>query len=265
MGLSLGANLTILPWRASASVNYIFSEYVLIAIILSLITGLLVLANVLATFTKQRQRDIGIMKAIGLVGEAGSFFMAEATIIATAGCTFGVFLGAIAYTIALRVLSFFHYGIPLIIPPTILVVLLTVMITVSIAVTYFHLNGTLMRLKAAETISTDLFRTIVTSGIYRSKSLGFPYKVAIRSLVARWKETTRVVVASILCVMLVSILVFGGQTISSTTSSYIERGIGKDVLLIASPRIADLYVHHLSSYLLKLKTQNSTVPGKAWG
>jgi len=76
----------------STGLNYIFSRYIVIALALSLFTGGLIISNVQITFTTQRLRDIGIMKAIGLVEEIGSFLSGEAVILTIIGCSLDVVL-----------------------------------------------------------------------------------------------------------------------------------------------------------------------------
>ena len=251
MGLSLGLNIAILPWRMSIGLNYVFSRYIVIALVLSLLTGALIISNVQITFTNQRQRDIGIMKAIGLAEETGSFLIAEAAITTIIGCSIGSGLGTATYSVSIKILNAFGYGLTPILPFIPLFILFIIVILISFAFTYLPMSRTLLRLNAIEAISTNLTRRTGSEGFFGKVRMNLSYRIALRSLRTRGKETLRIIAASLLCIMLVSILIFGGQTISSTTSNYVERGIGKDIFLIANPKIVEKYVKYLSFYPLE--------------
>jgi len=117
-----------------------------------------------------------------------------------------------------------------------------------IAFTYFPMSRILLRLNVVESISMNLNNRTRSKGFTEKVKMSLPFRIAIRSLRTRKSETLRIMIASMLCMMLVSILIFGGQTISATASNYIEKGIGEDVFLVAKPKIAENYIRSLSFY-----------------
>lgn len=259
MGLSLGVNFATVPWRFSLGVNYVFSQYIVIALILSLLTGVLLISNVQISFTDQRIKDIGIMKAIGLVGEASSFLFFETIIITIVGCLIGTAFGIIINLASIVILNALGYGLifSLAVVPTL--ILFIIVISISFASAYFPIRRTFLRLNAVEAISGNFAKKIVHKNFLEKASRSPFYKVALRSLTVKKGETLRIIVTCTICMILVSTIIFGGQTVSSTVNGYVERGIGDNILLIANPQIANNYVGHLSFYPSGSSNQNSNV------
>ncbi|HYB93138.1 MAG TPA: FtsX-like permease family protein, partial [archaeon] len=259
MGLSLGVNFATMPWRISIGLSYTFSLYIVIALSLSLVTGALIISNVQITFTNQRLKDIGIMKAVGLVEETGSFLFSEAAITTIIGCLIGGVLGAAVNLVSIKVLNAFGYSFTFSLPIVPLLALFVIVVSISFASTYFPMSRMLHRLNAIEAISGNTAKRVGRKSFLEKASRSPYYKIALRSLTARRGETLRIIVTCILCMMLVSTMIFGGQTIDSTVSSYVKGGIGENVYLIANPKIAENYAELLSFYPSGVLSQGSSI------
>ena len=77
-----------------------------------------------------------------------------------------------------------------------------------------------------------------------SKS-GLTVKVALRSMFRRKSATIRIVVCLAVVFLLLTVAVAGGLIADQTTKKWIEKAIGKDVILIAHK---DMVAHVLVSY-----------------
>ncbi|MFQ6076377.1 MAG: FtsX-like permease family protein [Candidatus Bathyarchaeia archaeon] len=156
MGVSMGLDLGSLAWRTSLGIRHMISSYLLMASAFSLSTGLLILVNVSFTMTEQRERDIGVMKAIGLAGQLGSFFVAEALLLSLSGCALGVLIGVASYIGCIRLMLSLGYALPFALPMVLIIGMFAASLLAAFAFSYYPLHATVSRLKAVEAISAGL-------------------------------------------------------------------------------------------------------------
>ena len=242
-GLSLRVPLTSIVWRMSIGLSYLFSRYLLISVLLSLAIGLVVLSSMMGTTIVQRYREIGVMKAIGLVEEVSSFFVAESVVIALSGCFLGILFGVAAYIGLVFSMSITGLSLPLILPLIFLSVTFASSSLISFAFTYLPLKRAVMDTKAIEAISCRR-----SSGFRPRLKMrtSFLFKIPWRSLEIEHVETLRTIATCFLCTMRISVSVFGGHVVTYTANTYIRLSIGENTILLAAPEMTDRYVGLLS-------------------
>ncbi|MEM2111832.1 MAG: hypothetical protein QXX08_08145 [Candidatus Bathyarchaeia archaeon] len=77
----------------------------------------------------------------------------------------------------------------------------------------------------------------------------FAVKIALRELSRRRSMTIHLAVSLSLIMTLVTLIVIGGLVANETTLSYVERAIGRNVILIAQTEIAQQYENRLEIFL----------------
>ncbi len=209
---------------------------------------MLILMNVSFTTMKQREHDIGVMKAIGLGGQVGSFFVAEGLILSVTGCALGVLTGAIAYLTYTYLLVGWGYTIRFLLPTLLFAGIFATSTLLSFIFLYFPMYRAFSRLRAAEAISgSSSSKTRIFAGMLKPlERLGLNFKLAVRSVAVRGWEPHRMMGCLAISMMLVTTIALGGQIIQYTTSRYVERGIGENLILISHPEVGTRYIDLLS-------------------
>ncbi len=243
--VSLALNLTIFTEPTNIGLNSLYGHLIVFMSLLGVIAGMSVLAFLSTVFTWERRRDIAVMKAFGLGGEVGGFFVSQTLILSVAGTCLGSGAGIFAYItlgIALRI-PFGSWVLP------------SVWVTLSLALAslllgflscYIPLARIISKLSTATSLSQCRLWSI--EGIVRrlAGKSSFTLKYFIRDLSTRWKETFAVLIILTIAFTSVSVILFGGHTVHYTVQSYMKRGVGDNIFLIATDELADTYVEQLS-------------------
>jgi ABC-type antimicrobial peptide transport system permease subunit len=242
--------LTIAEGKLTASFSIIFSHFISFLSFLVFLVGAIIISFLVFLMTSQRIRDIGLIRAAGCPNNlVFGYFMNELFIVNFAGCALGVILGVIADIASTNLLSslgfqipqgstsiwlvlfvfatFFVVGLVLGAKPILDVTKITPIKALS--PTYYLGLGKVVRFKAA------------------SKS-GLTLKLALRSLSRRKSATFRIVLCLTTVFILITVAVAGGIIANQTTNSWIEKAVGKDVILIAHRETCDQYKLLLSKF-----------------
>lgn len=242
--------LAIAEGKLTASFSIIFSHFISFLSFLVFLVGAIIISFLVFLMTSQRIRDIGLIRAAGCPNNlVFGYFMNELFIVNFAGCALGVILGVIADIASTNLLSslgfqipqgstsiwlvlfvfatFFVVGLVLGAKPILDVTKITPIKALS--PTYYLGLGKVARFKAA------------------SKS-GLTLKLALRSLSRRKSATFRIVLCLTTVFILITVAVAGGIIANQTTNSWIEKAVGKDVILIAHRETCDQYKLLLSKF-----------------
>lgn len=250
-GESLGFHVfLIMGEKLTIGLSYVFSLLIIIIGILTFLAGILVTSSLVSTNMYDRTQEIGIMKAIGcLTSSAISYFITELSIMVFTSCVAGTFLGISARYICINVLNALGFSIPQ--KPINLLVVLLVFFAFVIST---HLLGARPILKAnkvkpAKALSPlfSLEQTATLKGPVFSKR-GFTFKVAFRSLMRKKFVTLQAIICLSAVLCLITVTVASGMIANQTTQNYVERAIGRDVILIAHTNLSRQYENLLSRF-----------------
>jgi len=250
-GSSLGFEITFLTMggRLTSGFYNIFSQFIIIVSLLSLLTGPIITSFLVHLTMSGRMRDIGVMKASGcLSGSISAIFVTELSLLVFLSTITGITAGVTAYYISTRFLNAAGFSI-------FQTLNIGAILFISfILIIFSHIFGVLPILKAAKAKPTEamspLYQLGTTVGLGRKipSRLGFTFKVAYRNLVRRKSATLQAILCLTVVLTLTTVTIAGGMIANQTTTSYAERAIGKNIILVGHPTITERYINLLSRF-----------------
>ncbi|MDH5438830.1 MAG: ABC transporter permease [Candidatus Bathyarchaeota archaeon] len=237
--------------KLTTGFSNIFSLFVFMVSLLNILVGALVTSFLVYLSMSERVRDIGVMKATGcLANVAFGYFLTELFIIVFIGCVAGTIIGVLMHFACVNSLNAFGFSIsqrPL--------NLWTVLLIFFIFVVASHILGTqpiikAIRVKTAEALS-PLYSFGITSGEPgkpASSKLSLSLKVAYRALTRRKSATRRAIICLAAVLTLTTVTIAGGIIASQTTQGYVERAVGRDIVIVGHPDLTRHYVNLLSQF-----------------
>ncbi len=246
LGDSIGLRIELITGNGLAfGFSFVFSRFTVFASILNVLSGILVVFFLFSLSMSERVSDIGIMKAFGcLASSVFSIFTAELFLMVFLGCITGTAIGLIAYLGVSSIIGLFSTDI-------------NWWLIFGVFLSFFslaHLLGArsiakAIQMKPADALSPSrLFSTTTEFSGESLSKLGFTLKVAFRSLMRRALPTRNLFLCLTAIFGLVTVSVVGGLVANETTENYLERAVGRDVVLIAHRDLVERYAHLLSQF-----------------
>ncbi len=237
---SAGNTLTTGYWA-------IFSSFLLFVGILVFAVGAVIVSFITFLMMTQRTRDFGLIKAAGCPNSlVFGYFFTELLIVLFLGCILGVALGFLTdlAVINMGVFQAFQKAPNIWYAPV-----------VFIAFFVFGLIFGLKPLEAAARLSSIAaispvqYLGLTTGNRFKPLSKSkLTLKIASRSLFRRQSATVRMVVFLSTVFILLTVSIAGGIIASETTTSRIEKAVGKDTLLIAHKDMGNQYISLMSKF-----------------
>jgi len=236
--------------RLTAGLSTVFSRFIMFIGFLVFVVGAVVMSFMGFVMMSQRARDIGLMKAAGCPNDLiFGYFMTELLIVTFVGCFLGVILGTLADFASTGLLNGFGLQISQK-PINFWLVFLVFALFFALALIFGAkpiLDTT--KVEPAKAISPMYnFGLSKEPGFKVISKFGFTFKMALRSLFRRRSATTRIVLCLATVFILVTVAVAGGVIADQTTKSWIEKAVGRDVVLIAHQEMCDQYELLLSKF-----------------
>ena len=250
-GSNLGFEIVFLTvgGRLTSGFSNIFSRFILVVGLLNILAGALVTSFLVHLTMSERVRDIGVMKAAGcLSGAIFGYFVTELSILVFLSCIAGTIFGIGAYYVSINLLNVFGFSVSQVLS------LWTVLLIFFVLVLVSHVFGVLPILKATKVKPAEALSPVHSLGttfeIGRSvpSKLGFTFRVAYRSLVRRKSVTRQAIICLAVVLTLTTVAITGGMIANQTTANYVERAIGRDVVLVGHPNLAEHYISLLSQF-----------------
>lgn len=229
---------------------YMFTLFIIIIILLSFLAGVLITSFLMMVAMSERTRDVGIMKSTGCLSDMiFGYFAMELLIMILTSCTIGTFVGvyvSASFTDLLNTMGFSVEQRPL---DTWVIFLIFL---VFVLVSFFFGSRTIgkaIAVKPGEALSShhSLGLFLRSKGFLLPK-FGFTLKMASRSLMRRKTATRRAIICLSVVLTLTTVALAGGFIAKQTTQSYVERAIGRDVILIGHSSVSRQYVDLLSKF-----------------
>lgn len=229
--------------RLTAGFSSVFSPFIIFLAFLIFIVGVVIISFSVFVMMSQRVKDIGLMKAAGCPNNlVFGYFITELLIVALAGCLLGTVFGVVADIASISLFQSMGFQISQE-PPNL-------WIAVMISVLFFILAlifGAKPVLDAAKIEPAKAFSPTQHLGLAKEPGFrvvsrsGLTFRIAMRSLSRRASVTIRIVACLSIVFLLVTVSVAGGIIADQTTKSWVEKAIGKDIVLVAHRDICSRY------------------------
>ena len=250
-GEKIGFEISLMvEGKLTAGFSMVFSRFMIFIWVLIFVVGAVIISFMVFVMMSQRIRDIGLMKAAGCPNDLiFGYFMTELLIVTFIGCFLGVVLGILADFASTSLLNSLGFQI-LQKPINFWFILLVFLLFFALAL-IFGAKPILdtAKVEPAKAISpTYYFGLSKEPGFKVISKSGFTFKIALRSLFRRKSATVRIVLCLTAVFILVTVAVAGGIIADQTTKSWIEKAVGRDIVLIAHKDMCDQYKLLLSKF-----------------
>lgn len=229
--------------RLTLGFSMVFSQFVTFIVLLIVISGAVIVSFMVFVMMSQRVKDIGLMRATGCPNDlVFGYFMTELLIVTFVSCLLGVVLGILADYSSVRLFNSLGLGISE--KPVNFWLVLFVFILFLVPAVIFGLKPILdvTKVEPAKAFSPLYHMGLSKEPGFKviSKS-SFTFRIALRSLFRRRSATIRIVLCLSTIFTLITVAVAGGIIADQTTKSWVEKAIGRDIILIAHENVCDQY------------------------
>ncbi len=260
-GENLGVQITgFSTGGLTVGFSVIFSRFLFIVVLLSCVTGVLVVYFLMSAATSDRTRDIGIMKAVGCLTDAVfKHFALELLILVSAGCLIGSFVGICLNFVSTVVMNFMGFRLAMGFLNVQMVLLIFSLFVGFSFVLGLRLTAQAARVKPAEALTQVSDVIVVQQSNFKLPFLfgkSLTARIAFRTLRRRWSMTIRSITCLGAVMVLMTVIVVGGIVSEETMLSYVQRAVGRNVVLVAKAEMAE----HYESLLEKFLQSNQSEP-----
>lgn len=236
--------------KLTAGFAVVFSEFIILAEILVFVVGIVTISFLMHTMMSQRTKDIGLIKAAGCPNDVVfGYFMNEVVMVTLASCSLGVILGiAVDYISSNLLVNTSMEATQWQINPFAILVTFAAYVLISLIVgvrPILAANKVSPAVALSPTFSLGLSRESDFKGAAKA---GLTAKIAIRSLVRRRSTSFQILLCLTIVFILVTVSVAGGIIANETTTNWVERAVGKKVLLIAQSEMTAQYESLMSRF-----------------
>ena len=236
--------------KLTAGFSTLFSHFIIFTGILIFVVGAVIMSFMVFVMMSQKVRDIGLMKAAGCPNDLiFGYFMTQLLVVTLIGCFIGVILGIFADFASTNLLSSFGFQI-LQKPINFWLVLLVFALFFALALIFGAkpiLDTT--KVKSAKALSPSYyFGMSKESGFRVTSKSGLTMKIALRSLFRHKSATIRIIICLSAVFLLATVGIAGGIIADQTTKSWIEKAVGRDIVLIAHRDMCNQYKLLLSKF-----------------
>jgi len=228
-------------------ISNVFSQFLLFIGALIFAVGSVIVSFVVFLMMTQRTKDFGLMKATGCPNSlVFGYFLTELLGVTFVGCLFGVALGLFTDYAVTNMNSFQVYNSA----PNYWFVPLVFAAFFAFALIF----GAKPLLDAARMTPIKAISPMQYFGLGKGTQLkplsktGLTIRIATRSLFRRKSATIRIVIFLSVVFLLLTVSIAGGIIANDTSSSWIQKAIGKNVILIANSDMANQYTQLLLKF-----------------
>ena len=236
--------------KLTSGFSMIFSQFITFIGLLIVVTGAVIVSFMVFVMMSQRVKDIGLMRATGCPNDLiFGYFMTELLIVTFVSCFLGVVFGILADYASISLFSF--TGFQILQKPVNFWLILLIFVLFFVLAVIFGVKPILdvTKVEPAKAISPTYHYGLSKEPGFRviSKS-SFTVKIVLRSLFRRKSATIRTILCLATVFTLVTVAIAGGIIADQTTKSWVEKAIGRDIILIAHKNMIDQYKLLLSKF-----------------
>jgi ABC-type antimicrobial peptide transport system permease subunit len=236
--------------KLTAGFSMVFSQFITFIGLLIVVTGAVIVSFMVFVMMSQRVKDIGLMRATGCPNDlVFGYFMTELLIVTFVSCFLGVIFGILADYASIGLFNFF--GFQILQKPINFWLILLVFVLFFVLAMIFGVKPILdvTKVEPAKAISpTYHFGLSKDPGFKVISKSSFTFKIALRSLFRRKSATIRIILCLSTVFTLITVAVAGGIIADQTTRSWVEKAVGRDVILIAHKDMCNQYKLLLSKF-----------------
>jgi putative ABC transport system permease protein len=238
LGASLGVHIEIKALtQASPGFRVIFSSFIIVTTVFSLLLSVITFTNLTATIMDNRAKDIAILKTSGgSIDKIYSHFMTQAIQIAFLLGGFSIIVGIITYSVSVAVVNFLAgLNLQFSIPTLELLVVLALLIAFS-AIFGHRYVARAVRLPIVEAFSPEVrdVELLRSQGRLANKisKPGSPLRLAFRNVRRTRRFTLRLATCIFLSMVLTTSITLGGVVADQTTVDYVNRAINEHFIFV---------------------------------
>ncbi len=225
----------------------VLAQFLTFVGVLIFAVGAVIVAFIVFLMMAQRTKDYGLMKATGCPNSlVFGYFMTELLGVTFIGCVLGVIVGlAIDYGV-INMSMFQVYNKA----PNFWFVPLVFAAYFAFALIF----GAKPILDAARMSPIKALSPVQYFGLAKGTTLkplsktGLTIRIASRSLFRRKSATVRIIIFLSVVFLLLTVSIAGGLIANDTSTSWVQKAIGKNVLLVANSNMATQYTQLLLTY-----------------
>jgi len=243
-GDNIGLEISLMvEGKLTAGFSSIFSSFIIFIGLLIFIAGAVVISFMVFVMMSQRVRDIGLMKAVGCPNDLiFGYFMTELLIVTSISCFLGVIFGILADYASIGLFDFLGFQISQK-PANFWLILLVFVLFFALSLIFGAkpiLDAT--KVEPSKAISPIYhFGLSKESGFKVTSKSGFTVKIALRGLFRRKSATIKIILCLSTVFTLVTVAIAGGIIADQTTKNWVEKAIGRNIVLIAHQDMGSQY------------------------
>ncbi len=238
LGASLGVNIEVNTLTgASPGFRSIFSTFIFLATIFSVVLSIITFTNLSATIMNNRARDIAILKTSGgSIHRIYSHFMTQVIQLSFLTGGLSIFVGILIYAAAFLILGFASgFSLQFFIPWPELLEALAILVAFSVIFSHRHIAKA-TRVPVAETFSPRIRDTslLMSEGWFerRISKPGSPLRIAFRNVRRTRPFALRLATCIFLSMILTASMTLGGVVGDQTTTNYVNRAFSEDFIFV---------------------------------
>ena len=236
--------------RLTSGFSSVLSPFLIFLGILILIAGAVIISFLVHMMMFQRVRDIGLMKATGCPNDLiFGYFFTQLLIVTLVGCSLGTVFGILADLVSASILN--SSSLQILQGPINFWFVLLVFVLFFILAMAFGIRPIIDATKVSpvKAISPTFYIGLGKQPGFKviSKS-GFAAKVALRSLFRHKSATIRIILCLSAIFLLVTVSIAGGVIANQTTKSWVEKAIGRNIVLIGHQDVCNQYKLLMSKF-----------------
>ena len=235
IGLTSGTGETL-----TLGLSAVFSQLILFVGILIFVVGGVLTSFVVFLMMTQRTRDFGLIKAAGCPNSlVFGYFMTELLLITLGGCVLGVLVGFGADFTAARLSGFTVYQMPVNMWLVPLVFVAFFILAIAFGAKPIWNASQLSPVKALS--SAEYFGLAMVTQLKPFSTSRLTGKIAFRSMSRRPSSVLRIVLFLTIAFVLLTVSVTGSVISKDTTTSWVEKAVGNNVVAVAHQTLASQY------------------------
>ncbi|MEM2970501.1 MAG: ABC transporter permease [Candidatus Bathyarchaeia archaeon] len=250
--------------KLTAGFSAVFSRFLLFIGFLFFLSGAIFASFMAFVMMSQRVKDIGLMKAAGCPNDLiFGYFFNELLIVTLISCFMGVVLGLLADFASANILN--NLGFQILQKPVNFWLILLVFVSFFVLAIVFGAKPILdaTKVEPAKAFSPTYYWGVKAESPFKVVSKrGLTAKIALRSIFRHKSATIRTLLCLTAVFLLVTVAVAGGTIANQTTKNWVEKAVGRDILLIAHREMCSQYELLLSKFY---KNKNNAVFNYAEG
>lgn len=236
--------------KLTAGLSMVFSQFIFFITLLIAITGAVIASFMIFVMMSQRAKDIGLMRASGCPNDLiFGYFMTQLLIITFASSFLGVILGTLTNYASTSLFNFL--GFQIMQKPINFWLVLSVFALFFALTIIFGVKPILdvTKVEPAKAISpTYHFGLNKEPGFKVISKSSFTFRIALRSLFRRKSATIRIILCLATVFTLITVAIAGGIIADQTTKNWVEKAVGRDIILIAHQDMCSQYTLLLSRF-----------------